>query len=304
MVKPQDDRPPTKPANPKPAPRHFENLRRGLRRFRANPLSMLGLTALIILAIIALLAPQIVPFPEDALGNMRALDRLKPPSAPYYFGTDHVGRDIFSRVLLGTGLALQVGAVIIFLASLIGVTIGALAGYFGGWADDLLMRMTDIFLTVPALVLAIAVTAALGKGLLNVMIGISLVWWPGFARLTRSLVLTLREEAFVEAAQSIGVGHPRIIFRHILPNTLSPIVVKMSTDFGFAVLTAAALGFIGLGAQPPTPEWGAMINDGRAYFPEEWWVSTFPGMAIFVMVFSWNLLGDGIRDLLDPRSSR
>jgi len=235
---------------------------------------------------------------------MRALDRLKAPGYPYWFGTDNVGRDIFSRVFMGTGLALQVGIVIIFLASVIGVTIGATAGYFGGITDDLLMRITDIFLTVPALVLAIAVTAALGKGIINVMIGISLVWWPGFARLTRSLVLSLREEVYVEAAHSIGVRQIDILVRHILPNILSPIIVKMSTDFGFAVLTAAALGFIGLGAQPPTPEWGAMINDGRNYFPDDWWVSTFPGMAIFLMVFSWNLLGDGIRDLLDPRGAR
>jgi peptide/nickel transport system permease protein len=281
-----------------------ENIRRGVIRFRSNPLSVIGLGALLILVIIAIIAPYVVPFPEDAAGNIRALERLQPPGAPYYFGTDHVGRDIFSRVLMGTALALKVGAVIIFLAAAIGVTVGAIAGYFGGWVDDLLMRITDIFLTVPALMLAIAVTAALGKGITNVMIGISLVWWPGFARLTRSLVLTIREEAYVEAARSIGVGPARILLRHIFPNTLSPIVVKMSTDYGFAVLTAAALGFIGLGAQPPTPEWGAMINDGRSYFPEKWWVATFPGMAIFIMVFSWNLLGDGIRDLLDPRSNR
>jgi peptide/nickel transport system permease protein len=280
----------------------WENWRRGIARFRANPLSMIGLTLLLIILVIAFVAPAVVPFPEDAEGTMRAIDRLKPPGAPYWFGTDNVGRDIFSRLLMGTGLALRVGLVIIILATAIGVTVGAVAGYTGGWVDDLLMRITDIFLTVPALVLAIAVTAALGKGMINVMIGISLVWWPGFARLTRSLVLGLREEAFVEAARSIGVSHRRILFQHILPNTLSPIIVKMSTDFGFAVLTAAALGFIGLGAQPPTPEWGAMINDGRDYFPDKWWVSTFPGMAIFLMVFSWNLLGDGVRDLLDPRA--
>lgn len=280
----------------------WENWRRGIARFRANPLSMIGLTLLLIILFVAFVAPAVVPFPEDAEGTMRAIDRLKPPGAPYWFGTDNVGRDIFSRLLMGTGLALRVGLVIIILATAIGVTVGAVAGYTGGWVDDLLMRITDIFLTVPALVLAIAVTAALGKGIINVMIGISLVWWPGFARLTRSLVLGLREEAFVEAARSIGVSHRRILFQHILPNTLSPIIVKMSTDFGFAVLTAAALGFIGLGAQPPTPEWGAMINDGRDYFPDKWWVSTFPGMAIFLMVFSWNLLGDGVRDLLDPRA--
>jgi peptide/nickel transport system permease protein len=289
--------------NTPPSPR-LENLRRGIYRFRRNPLSMVGLIMLTFVFVIALIAPAIVPFPEDATGNLRALDRLKPPDTEFLFGTDNVGRDIFSRTLMGTGLALQVGVVIIVLATTIGVTIGAIAGYFGGWLDDLLMRITDIFLTVPALILAIAVTAALGKGITNVMIGIALVWWPGFARLTRSLVLSLREEPFVEAARGIGGGHLRVLFRHILPNIASPIIVKMSTDFGFAVLTAAALGFIGLGAQPPTPEWGAMINDGRDYFPDRWWMATFPGMAIFIMVFSWNLLGDGLRDLLDPRARR
>ena len=282
----------------------WENLRRGLYRFRTNALSMVGLVSLLIVVVIAFAAPAIAPFPQDATGTTHVLERLQPPSATHPFGTDKVGRDIYSRVLMGTGLALRVGIVIIVLAASIGVTLGAVAGYFGGWVDEVIMRITDIFLTVPALILAIAITAALGKGITNVMIGISLVWWPGFARLTRSLVLQLKQDAFVEAADGIGSSHVRVLFRHILPNAVSPIIVKMSTDFGFAVLTAAALGFIGLGAQPPTPEWGAMINDGRAYFPGEWWVATFPGLAIFVVVFSWNLLGDGLRDVLDPRSRR
>ncbi len=282
----------------------WENARRALYRFRTNALSMVGLVALLLVLIVAFLAPAIVPFPEDATGTTHVLERLQSPSSAHPFGTDKVGRDIYSRVLMGTRLALTVGIVIIAMAASIGVTLGAIAGYFGGWVDEILMRITDIFLTVPALILAIAITAALGKGITNVMIGIALVWWPGFARLTRSLVLTLKEDAFVEAANGIGSNHLRVLFRHILPNAVSPIIVKMSTDFGFAVLTAAALGFIGLGAQPPTPEWGAMINDGRAYFPSEWWVATFPGLAIFVVVFSWNLLGDGLRDVLDPRSRR
>ncbi|MDP7674176.1 MAG: ABC transporter permease [Dehalococcoidia bacterium] len=282
----------------------WENVRRGFYRFRSNTLSMVGLCMLLVVILFAFIAPMVAPYPEDAAGATHVLERFQPPSAAHFFGTDKIGRDIFSRVLMGTGLALQVGIVIISLAATIGVTLGAVAGYFGRWIDDLIMRITDIFLAVPALVLAIAITAALGKGITNVMIGISLVWWPGFARLTRSLVLSLKEEAFVEAANGIGASHARILFRHILPNAVSPIIVKMSTDFGFAVLTAAALGFIGLGAQPPTPEWGAMINDGRAYFPSEWWVATFPGLAIFVVVFSWNLLGDGLRDVLDPRSRR
>ena len=281
-----------------------ESWRRAFRRFRSNILSVLGLTAIVLLVILAFIAPYIAPYPEDAFGKTHVMERLLPPSAEHLFGTDKVGRDIFSRVIMGTGLALRVGMVIIFLASLIGVIIGSIAAYAGGWIDDVLMRITDIFLTVPALVLAIAITAALGKGITNVMIGIALVWWPGFARLSRSLVLSLKQEAYVEAAAALGANHGRILFRHILPNAISPIIVKMSTDFGFAVLTAAALGFIGLGAQPPTPEWGAMINDGRERFPDEWWIATFPGLAIFIMVFSWNLLGDGLRDILDPKSQK
>ncbi|MBO67550.1 MAG: D-ala-D-ala transporter subunit [Acidiferrobacteraceae bacterium] len=282
----------------------WEGLQRGIYRFRNNALSMVGLAILSLVLVVAIIAPFVVPYPEDATGATHVMERLQPPSKAHFFGTDKVGRDIFSRVLMGTGLALQVGTTIILMAATIGITLGSIAGYFGRRVDDLIMRITDIFLAVPALVLAIAVTAALGKGITNVMIGISLVWWPGFARLTRSLVISLKEEAFVEAANGIGATHFRILFRHILPNAVSPIIVKMSTDFGFAVLTAAALGFIGLGAQPPTPEWGAMINDGRAYFPSEWWVAVFPGLAIFLVVFSWNLLGDGIRDVLDPRSRR
>jgi peptide/nickel transport system permease protein len=282
----------------------WENMRRGLYRFRRNRLSLVGLSVLIIFIILAIFAPVIATHPKDATGAVHPVERLQPPSREHLFGTDKVGRDIFSRVLMGTPIALQVGTVIIVLAAGIGVTVGGIAGYFGGWVDELLMRVTDIFLTVPALVLAVAITAALGRGIINTMIGISLVWWPGFARLTRSLVLSLREELFVEAARGLGANDTRVLFRHILPNTVSPIIVKMSTDFGFAVLTAASLGFIGLGAQPPTPEWGAMINDGRAYFPEEWWVATFPGMAIWLLVFGLNLLGDGLRDLLDPRARR
>lgn len=278
------------------------NFRRSLKRFCSNPLSLMGLIAIVIFVVLAFSAPYLVPYPEDAKGKTRVMSRLEPPSSTHFFGTDKVGRDVFSRVLMGTGLALRVGFVIIVLASLIGVTLGASAAYFGGWIDDLIMRITDIFLTVPALVLAIAISAALGKGITNIMIGIALVWWPGFARLTRSLVLIKREEAFVEAARSMGARHGRILFKHVLPNVLAPIIVKMSTDFGFAILTAAALGFIGLGAQPPTPEWGAMINDGREHFPDRWWIATFPGLAIFLMVFSWNLLGDGLRDMLDPKS--
>ncbi|NDJ61628.1 MAG: ABC transporter permease, partial [Chloroflexi bacterium] len=237
---------PAAPAVIAPAPERFarwENTRRGIYRFRSNGMAMFGLIILISLFIIAVLAPYIVPFPEHATTGVNPANRLQPPSSEHWFGTDRVGRDIFSRVSLGTGLALRVGSTIIIIATVIGVTLGAIAGYFGGWVDEVLMRVTDIFLAVPALVLAIAITAALGRGINNAMIGISIVWWPGYARLTRSLILALREEPFVEAAFGIGAGHIRILFRHVLPNAISPIIVKMTTDFGFAVLTAAALGF-------------------------------------------------------------
>jgi peptide/nickel transport system permease protein len=282
----------------------WENIHRGIYRFRSNKMSMIGLIVLLFILAIAILSPVIVPYPKDASTGIHLTERFLEPSREHFFGTDRIGRDIFSRVLLGTSLALKVGVTIIVMATTIGVTIGAVAAYFGGWVDEQLMRLTDIFLTVPALVLAIAVTAALGRGINNAMIGIALVWWPGFARLTRSQVISLKEEPFVEAIYGLGAGHIRILFRHILPNAISPIIVKMTTDFGFAVLTAAALGFIGVGAQPPLPEWGAMINDGREYFPERWWISTFPGIAIWLLVFSWNLLGDGLRDVLDPHSRR
>ncbi|MCY3835231.1 MAG: ABC transporter permease [Anaerolineaceae bacterium] len=281
----------------------WESWRRGIYRFRTNRMSMVGLVILIFILLVAISAPWIAPYPEAAT-RANPLARDQSPNETYYFGTDRIGRDIFSRVLLGTGLALRVGTTIVFMASSIGVTIGAVSGYFGGWVEELLMRFTDIFLTVPGLVLAIAFTAALGRGIDNAMIGIALVWWPGFARMTRSQVISIKEEPYVEAIYGLGGGHMRIIFRHILPNAFSPIIIKMTTDFGFAVLTAAALGFVGVGAQPPTPEWGAMINFGRDYFPERWWMSTFPGMAIWLMVFCWNLLGDGLRDVLDPRSRR
>ena len=256
----------TKPNSLERAAR-WENMRRGLYRFRSNRLSLVGLGVLVFFIVIAIVAPYVVPFPQDAEGKVHALDRLQPPSNTHPFGTDKVGRDIFSRVLLGTPIALQVGIVIIFIAASIGVTLGGIAGYFGGWVDEAIMRFTDIFLTVPALVLAMAITAALGRGIVNTMIGISLVWWPGFARLTRSLVLSLREESFVEAARGMGASNGRVLFRHILPNAVSPIIVKMSTDFGFAVLTAAALGFIGLGAQPPDAGMGGDDQRRSCLFP-------------------------------------
>jgi peptide/nickel transport system permease protein len=191
---------------------------------------------------------------------------------------------------------------VVGIAALIGVPLGALAGYFGGYVNQIIMRITDIFLTIPGIVLALAIGAALGPGLFNATIALALVWWPGFCRLVQGQVLALRQQVFVDAARVVGAPEQRIVFRHVLPNTLTPVLVKISMDIGFAMLSAAGLSFIGIGAQPPTPEWGAMVSLGRLYMPDWWWVATFPGLAIFLAVFAFNMLGDGMRDALDPRA--
>ncbi|HVB64905.1 MAG TPA: ABC transporter permease, partial [Nitrolancea sp.] len=209
-----------------------------------------------------------------------------------------------SRVVVGSRLSLSVGLIVLIIGTGIGVPLGALAGYFGGAVDAIIMRITDIFLTIPALILALSIAAALGPGLRNAMLAISLVWWPGYCRLTRGQFMSLRQRTYVDSARAIGAGDTRIIFHHILPNTLTPIMVKMSMDIGFAILTAAALGFIGVGAQPPQPEWGAMVSLGRKFLPNWWWYSTFPGLAIFVSIFAFNMLGDGLRDVFDPQGVR
>ena len=276
--------------------------RRAFRRFRQSPLSMVGLVIVVFLILVAAIGPYFVPYPKDATGAVHIADKLLPPSADHLMGTDQVGRDIFSRLVVGARISLLAGVTVIILAVAIGTVMGAVAGYFGGWADTLIMRVTDVFLTVPDLILAMAFAAALGPGLMNVMIAVSLVWWPGYCRLVRANVISLRHEQYAEAAESLGSSKARILYRHILPNALPSILVKASMDVGFAVLTTAALGFIGLGTQPPTPDWGQMVSEGRKYIRDAWWFSTFPGLAILLTVLATNLLGDGIRDVLDPRS--
>jgi peptide/nickel transport system permease protein len=264
-------------------------------------MAIAGLLLVFLLVLTALLAPVIAPYPEDAFGAIHIERSLLPPSAAHPFGTDDLGSDVFSRVVFGARYSLSIGLAIVALAFLIGVPLGAVAGYFGGFVNEAIMRATDIFLTIPGIVLALAIGAALGAGLVNATIALALVWWPGFCRLTQGQVLALRSQTYVEAARVVGAGQGRIIFRHILPNTLTPLIVKVSMDVGFAILTAAGLSFIGIGAQPPTPEWGAMVNTGRQFMPDWWWYATFPGLAIFVAVFAFNMLGDGVRDALDPR---
>jgi peptide/nickel transport system permease protein len=273
-------------------------------RFRQSTLSIVGLAIIIFLVAVALTGPLWVPYPEDAVGALHMEERLQPPSRAHLFGTDEVGRDIFTRVVLGTQISLRVGAIILVVAISIGVTLGGIAGYFGGAVNEIIMRLTDIMLTVPGIFLALAITAALGPSVTNAMMALSIMWWPGYCRLVQAQVLSAREEDYVQAALSIGASRPRIIFRHILPNILSAIIVKASMDIGFAILSLAGLGFIGVGAQQPVPEWGAMVSYGRKYLPNWWWYSSFPGLAMFLTVFGFNMFGDGLRDVFDPRARR
>jgi len=276
--------------------------RRYVRAYVRSTSSVIGLVIITLFVLVAAVGPWIVPYPEDARGAVHLEQKLQPPSAAHWFGTDEVGNDVYTRVVLGARVSLQIGLLITLLASLLGVPLGILAGYVGGATGETIMRVTDVFLSVPALVLALAVVGALGPGILNAMLALSLVWWPGYVRLVQGKTLALAHETYVEAARAGGAGRARIVFLHILPNCVSPIVVKASMDMGSAILAAASLGFIGLGAQPPHPEWGAMISHGRNYLPTWWWYSAFPGLAIYLTVLGFNLVGDGLRDLLDPKS--
>ena len=264
--------------------------------------SMLGLGLVTLFLVLAAFGPWLAPYPEDTMGAVKLAQRLQPPSIAHPFGTDEMGNDILSRVIVGARTSLQIGLIITGLATLIGVPLGITAGYVGGWLREVIMRITDVFLSVPGLALALAIVAALGAGITNCVIALALVWWPGYVRLIESKTLSLKEEPFVESARAVGAGTGRILFHHILPNCVSPLVVKMSMDMGLAILAAASLGFIGLGAKPPDPEWGAMISVARSYMPDWWWYALFPGLAIYLTVLGFNLFGDGLRDILDPRS--
>jgi peptide/nickel transport system permease protein len=283
--------------------RRLGDLDRIVYRFRQNPMSVLGLGLILSFVFIAVFAPWIAPFPHDAgYGGEPAVhfdQKFESPSAEHLFGTDQAGRDIFSRVLFGTRLSLKIGVVVLAAAVSIGVPVGLVAGYLGGGVGMTLMRVTDVFLSVPPLVLALSVSVALEASLTNSMLAIAAVWWPWYARLTYGEVLSVKKETYVEASRGIGATSARTIFRDILPNVLAPITVKMSLDMGYAILVASALGFLGLGAQPPTPEWGTMVSQGRDYMPGQWWYSTFPGLAIFLIVLGFNFLGDGLRDIFD-----
>ena len=268
---------------------------------RRNRLLMVGMAIVAMLLIVAAFAPCIAPFPGDATGDMNILVKLTPPGGEHYFGTDSIGRDIFSRVVFGTRKSLLVGIGIVVIALFIGVPLGLVAGYFGGKLDELIMRISDGFLAFPPLLLPIAIGGALGTSMTVNMVAIALAWWPWYVRLLRAQVLITREQLYVTAAKSIGVKDHTIIVRHIISNSISPVIVQASLDLGYAILASASLSFIGIGAKPPVAEWGLMISEARAYFLDFWWTTTFPGIAIFVSVIGFNLLGDGLRDILDPK---
>lgn len=266
--------------------------------FVRNPLSLLGMVIIVLLVLTGIFGPSLAPYDPTAIVP---LDRLQPPSLEHFLGTDELGRDVFSRIIIGARISLEIGISIVFLSALIGTAIGLVSGYFGGMVDHVLMRLTDIFISLPTLILAIAMTAALGPSLPNAVLAMVIVWWPIYARLVRGEVLAVKRRDFIKAMKVVGANPARIIICHVLPNTIDTVVVRASIDFGNAVMFCASLSFIGLGAQPPTPEWGAMVTSGRDYLRDAWWLVTFSGLAIFVTVMGFNLLGDGIRDFLDPR---
>jgi len=276
-----------------------EEWRRAWHRFRASTLSLVGLGIILLMAGAAALAPLIAPHPDHAGAFVDFTHTFRPPSRAYLFGTDDIGRDILSRVIFGARISLSIGSVVLAIALLIGVPLGLIAGYWTGWWSSLIMRVTDVFLAIPSIVLALAVTAVLKPNLTNAMIAIAFTWWPWYTRLVYGEVLSVKQEVFVEASRSVGASPWRVTFREILPNIWSPVIVKLTLDMGFVILVETGLSFLGLGAQPPTPAWGTMIAEGRIYLPGNWWLATFPGLAIFVTVLGFNLLGDGLRDVFD-----
>lgn len=263
-----------------------------LQRLRVKRRDLLLLVTLAMCGVIlgiAILAPFIAPYDPLAIDFA---DRFVPPSTKHFFGTDSFGRDLFSRVIHGSRISLRVGFFVLGIAMAIGGIIGTVSGFYGGWLDSLLMRMTDIFFAFPFLVLAMAIAASLGPGINNAIIALAAVWWTPYARLFRGQVLSMREKEFVEAATALGMSEFRIMFRHILPNCFGPIFARATTDIGYIILAGATLGFVGLGAQPPIPEWGTLISEGRLYLMTSWWLSMFPGVAIFFTVIGFSLLGD------------
>jgi peptide/nickel transport system permease protein len=274
-----------------------------LKKFARDLPALAGLVIVLAIVLLAVFGPWLAPHPGDAAAS-HLLQRLKPPSSAFPFGTDNLGRDLLSRVILGARGALEVAMTVVIVAAGIGVPLGLVAGYRSGWVSESIMRVTDVFLALPQLVLALALAQLMTPSLETAMIALALTYWPFFTRLVYSETRRLQASLFVDALRGIGAGDGRILFLHILPNAVSPIIVRATIGMGFTILVAAVLGFLGMGATPPAPDWGLTIAESRNYLPGAWWYSIFPGVAILITVLGFNLLGDGLRDLVDPRLRR
>jgi len=283
------------------------SLRQRLRRHRLirylvfNPLNLVGLLVVLSIMLLAVIGPYITPY-APTVPDYTAM--LSAPTRAHLLGTDQIGYDLFSRILAGARFSIGTAMGVLALAVAIGLPLGAVAGFMGGWIDEIIMRVTDMFLAFPVLILALAIAATLGAGLTSAVIALAVGYWPWYTRLLRGQVLSLKNREYVEAARALGASNRAIMWRHILPNAFSPIIIELSQDMGYAILNIAALSFIGLGAQPPSPEWGAMIVAGRDFLRTAWWTCAFPGLAITVAVLGFNFVGDGLRDALDPRSGQ
>jgi peptide/nickel transport system permease protein len=279
----------------------IHDFRHSLRLFFKSPLAVLGLIIVLGFIVVAVIAPYIAPY-GDTYKNWG--ETLQAPSDVHHFGTDDMGGDVFSRVIWGARISLMVGLMVVISAFIIGSILGTLSSYYGGIIDEIVMRVTDIFLAFPSLILAMVVCAALGRSLENMMLALTITWWPAYARIVRGQSLVIREQKYIEAARAVGGKDGHIILKHLLPNSLSPIVVQASMDFGNVILTAAALSYIGFGAPPGTAEWGRMVSDGASYMMSSPWIVMFTGATILIVCLGFNLLGDGIRDIIDPKMRR
>ena len=268
------------------------------KRFKKNTMAVAGGVVVIAVIVVAIFAPYIATHPYS---SQNLTNRLAPPSSQHYFGTDGYGRDVFSRVVWGSRVSLQIGFGAAGMALVIGIILGSIAGFYGGWVDNLIMRFTDVIMSIPALFLALTIISLFGASLINTMIVIGIIYWTRTCRIVRGEFLSLRNQEFTEAARTIGAGDFRIILRHLMPNAMAPIIVQGTLFMAQVILIESGLSFLGLGAQPPIPSWGNMLTEGYKFLAVAWWIATFPGLAIFVMVLFFNLLGDGLRDALDPK---
>lgn len=282
----------------------IKNLATTVYLLKRNKLTRICYYGIFFLFLVALIGPLFLPSAAEINGNLNPQDKLLSPSKAHWFGTDELGRDIFQRIIMGTRISMFSALLTIAISVVIGVSLGAIAGYFGGWLDDVIMRIVDIFLSFPSLLLAMTISAFLGASLQNAIIAIAISTWPNHARIVRNQAVAVRERQFVKASYALGAPSFFVIIKHIIPNCIAPIIVKASMDFGNVVMSLASLSFLGLGAQAPTPEWGLMVSTSRNYFMNAWWTCVFPGLAIFITVLFFNLIGDGLREVLDPKTRK